>query len=265
MLLALMAGDAFGAVELGHKGVMPGGSAAAAGRTARARAGRAEARGAASTTTKADQAPAPGRYDVSGTVSSLSAGQATGPLIPTPMLITVPVRGVGSGYFYNVTVTDPPGDTVYWDTGEPLGLIGRGALDLGRADVTVTPSGATWYLDGAERRIEPGSYEAAAPVAVGTSGLASPEPDAEFTAGPESVLVTAGGATIRRPSGPLHLVGPGALRISGSLIVASRSGTTRDSGLDLADGAYVVQLSPDSAGLSIQATVQGKVTLRPAS
>lgn len=257
VLAGLLAGDVAGALALGSP---PAGRPAAGGSASRPLGSRTRAaRGPAEESTAASPAPTP--YRVTGTVSSLSAGGATGPAIPTPMLITVPVRGAGSAYFYDVSVSGPPGNTVYWNSGEPLGLIGRGGLELGRADVTVNPSGATWYLDGAPRRVEPGYYEAAAPVAVGTSGLATPVPDAQFSAGPTSVLVTSGGAAIHRPPGPLHLVGPGPLQVTGNLTIASPSGTRAAAELSMADGSYVVDLAPGPEGLSLHATVSGKITL----
>ena len=205
---------------------------------------------------------APGQTVVSGTVSSISAAGATGPPLATPLLITIPVRGQGSAYIYNADVGGHQGETIYWYGGQPLSILGAGgALVPGRINVTVDSSGSTWYLDGAERKWAPAAYQVNTPVAVGSTGLANAEPSADFTAGPTTVLASRGGATIHRPATALHLTGPGAVQIQGRLRVRTRSGTTSASTLDLASGSdYVIDLTPGAGGLTIQATLQGRVS-----
>jgi len=207
---------------------------------------------------------APGQALVSGTVTGLSAGSATGPALATPMLITVPVRGQGSAYIYNATVGNQSGETIYWYAGQPLSILGDGGLVPGRVNVTVNASGSTWYLDGAERRWESGPYHVATPVAVGTSGLAAAEPSADFTAGPDTVLVTSGGATLQRPPMALHLIGPGAVQAQGNLTVRTRGGTSTVRTITLTGGQYVLDLTPGPGGqLRLSATLQGRLTTVP--
>jgi hypothetical protein len=218
-------------------------------------------RSAATTTTAPPLAS--GQTVVTGTVSSISAAGATGPQLTTPLLITIPVRGQGSAYIYNADVSGHPGETIYWYGGQPLSILGSGgALIPGRINVTVDPSGSTWYLDGAERKWVPAAYQVDTPVAVGSTGLANAEPSADFTAGSTTVLASHGDATLHRPAMALHLTGPGAVQIQGRLKVRTRSGTTSASTLNLASGSdYVIDLTPVAGGgLAIQATLQGRTS-----
>lgn len=200
-----------------------------------------------------------GHAVVTGTVTSATAQDATGPPLAAPLEITVPVRGRGGATFYNVDVGGRP-SAVVWNGGVPLGLIGHGAIEAGRVDVTVDASGSTWALDGAERILAPGTYHAAAPVAVGQAGLARPQDSADFTAGASSVVVTSGGATVHRDPQSLHLVGPGALVLNGTLQVRSSSGTATAHRVVLARGSFDFDLVPGPGGLSVRATLQGPVT-----
>ena len=203
-----------------------------------------------------------GQTVVTGTAAQVQAGGATGPSLDTPLEITVPVRGRGGATIYGVTVGGSP-STIVWSGGEPLGLIGHGAVVPGRVAVTVDSGGATWQLDGAERIVVPGYYEAAAPVAVGQAGLAQPEDSATFTAGPHAVLTTSGGATVHRLPGPLHLVGPGSLSLTGTLHLVTRAGAADVRSLHLASGSYEIDLTPTPNGLTVRATLQGAVTTTP--
>lgn len=201
----------------------------------------------------------PGQTVVTGTVTSATAGDATGPPLTIPLEITVPVRGRGMATFYNVDVGGRP-SSVVWNGGEPLGLVGHGAIVAGRVDVTVDASGSTWALDGSERILAPGTYHAAAPVAVGQAGLARPQDSADFTAGSGSAVVTTGGATVHRDPEALHLIGPGSLVLHGSLQVRTASGTAPARRVLLTHGSFVVDLVPGPGGISVRATVQGRVT-----
>ena len=171
----------------------------------------------------------------------------------------MPVRGRGGATFYNVDVGGRS-SAVVWNGGVPLGLIGHGAIEAGRVDVTVDASGSTWALDGAERILAPGTYHAAAPVAVGQAGLARPQDSADFTAGSSSVVVTSGGATVHRDPQALHMVGPGSLVLAGALQVRTGSGTATVRRIVLARGSFELDLTPGPGGLSVRATLRGPVT-----
>lgn len=254
-VVVMLTADASGAVVVLNRRQ----SAAASPRPPRPRP-RPRANPSSSTTTPL----APGQALVSGTVTSLSAGSATGPALATPMLITVPVRGRGSAYIYNAIVGNQSGETIYWYAGQPLSILGNGGLVPGRINVTVNGTGSTWYLDGAERRWGPGNYQVYTPVAVGRSGLANAEPSVDFSAGPDTVLVTTGGATLQRPPMALHLIGPGAVQAQGNLTVRTRKGTFTVRAITLAGGQYVLDLTPGPGGqLSLEATLQGALQTVP--
>lgn len=242
--------------------VVGGGTPAAPGSDVSAGRSGPTASSASSASTASTKAPAipPGQAVVTGTVTSATAGDATGPPLSLPLEITVPVRGRGGATFYNVEVGGQP-SAVVWNGGVPLGLLGHGAIVAGRVDVTVDASGSTWALDGAERIVAPGTYHAAAPVAVGQAGLARPQDSADFTAGSGSALVTTGGATVHRDPQALHLVGPGSLVLSGSLEVQTSSGTARARRVLLSHGSFDVDLVPGAGGISVRATIlQGRLT-----
>ena len=256
-LSAVLAGGVAGALVLGH-GPQRGSAAPGASPPASPAASPA-----ASASTGASQGASlpPGQSVVTGTVTTAEARGATGPSLSTPLEITVPVRGRGGATFFDVTVDGQP-SSVVWNGGVPLGLIGHGAIVPGRIGVTVDGSGSTWSLDGAERILAPGTYDAAAPVAVGQAGLAQSRDSAQFTAGSRSVVETTGGATVRRDPRPLHLVGPGSLSLTGTLQVLSRSGTVTVHSLALASGSFEVDLVPAGGGLTVHATVHGAFTTR---
>lgn len=256
-VLVVLAAGVAGALVVGGRTVTPGaaGSVGTAPPPSRAPS--------APTSAPAPAVPA-GQAVVTGTVTSATAQDATaqdaaGPPLSTPLEITVPVRGRGGATFYNVDVGGRP-SAVVWNGGEPLGLIGHGAIEAGRVDVTVDASGSTWALDGAERILAPGTYHAAAPVAVGQAGLARPQDSADFTAGSSSVVVTSGGATVHRDPRALHLVGPGALVLNGTLQVRTSSGTATVHRIVLARGSFDLTLTPGAGGLSVQAAIRGPVT-----
>jgi len=213
-------------------------------------------------TTTTSSIPA-GAELVTGRVTMVQAGGATGPDLSLPMEINVPDRGRGSATFYNVTSGGQPA-TVVWQGEEPLDLTGQGAIVPGRINVTVDPDGSTWQLDGAERELVPGLYTSRAPVAVGRAGLAQPEDSATFEAGSHSVVVTTGSATVQRAPMALHLVGPGSLDLSGSLTVAGAAGRpVSASALHLASGPYEVDLTPTPTGLTIRAVVGDSAAVTP--
>ena len=260
-IVAVLAVAVTGALVVGRGPAASG--APGSGRVAAGRTGAATPPSSSPVAPPAPAVPA-GRTVVTGTVTSATAQDATGPPLSTPLEITVPVRGRGGATFYNVVVGGQP-STVVWNGGVPLGLIGHGALVAGRVDVSVDSSGSTWALDGAERIVAAGTYHAAAPVAVGQSGLARPQDSADFTAGRGAVVVTTGGATVHRDPGALHLVGPGALGLVGSLQVRTGSGTTTARRVVLAHGSFAVDLVPGPGGIAVQATLEGPVTTTAAT
>ena len=211
--------------------------------------------GAATTSRPASALP-PGEAVVDGTVTTLAADGATGAPLAAPFEITVPVRGRGGAVVYHAVVDGKP-STIVWNGGVPMGVTGTGALLPGRDRLVVDGGGATWSLDGAERVLAPGSYFVGAPVAVGSGGLASPFDSVSFEAGPDTVLVSQGGASVHRDPAPLHLRGPGALTIAGTFTVRTSAGTATATTLDFGPGPFVVDLTPGPGGLRLHAVLNG--------
>jgi hypothetical protein len=231
-------------------------------------ADKASHTGAATTTAPATTpalTPTPGtvlaadQVHVIGTVATLHATGAGG-AIPLPVTVTVPNRGQGDMTIDKVTV-DGRAVTVVWNAGQPLPLSGTGALDLGSANVDASAAGITWHLDLAPRGLAPGHYFAGASVAVGSGGLAEPRDNVSFDAGPGAGFITDGDAQIHLPAQALDLVGPGSVRLTGTLTVirgASRPAPAVTA--NFAGGAFQLHLQPASANTyTVDALFQGPV------
>lgn len=218
----------------------------------------------ASTTTLSDAAfgltPRPGQALVQGTLSSLTADNAEAPPVQPPFVITVANRGQGGATFRGVQVH---GQTVAisWYGGQPLPLSGTGDLDLAGAPVSVDAAGVTFDLDGATRALTPGHYSLGAPVAVGTSGLATPMDSVSFDAGATGTVETSGGAIVHLGPAPLHLEGPGRVTLRGQLALRTPDRTRTVTTLAFGPGDYQIDLAPVSGGYRIKAILQGPLSL----
>lgn len=195
---------------------------------------------------------------VTGTITSLSSTNAEGPALTPPFTITIPVRGQGSADLTGVSVGGHAVE-IYWYGGQPLPLSGSGQLVIGGGAVSVNASGSTWILDGAPRILAPGHYHLGAPVAVGASGIATPEQNLSFDAGADSTMVTTGHAQVHLSPADLHLTGPGSLTVAGTLQVQSPASTRTAASATFGPGDYDVTLTPTSGGDTIKATLQGPV------
>jgi len=150
--------------------------------------------------------------------------------------------------------------SVVWNGGQPLPLSGTGGLDLGPDHVEVDRAGETWHLDLGTRLLVPGRYVAAAPVAVGAGGLAEPHDRVVFVAGATSAFVTNGDARIHLAPRPLHLTGPGRVRITGALTVRTAAGAHPANALTFGPGPFDLTLTPGPAGLMVHGLLQGSLT-----
>lgn len=220
---------------------------------------------AATTTTTGTLAPeivpAGNQVFVTGTVTSLSADNAEGPPLTPPFTITIPVRGQGSADLTGVAV-DGKQVEIYWYGGQPLPVSGTGALVIGGGRLSVDGSGTTWILDGTARTIAAGHYFLGAPVAVGTSGLATPEQTASFDAGAQSTLLTTGNAEVHLKPAALHITGPGSVTLAGTLQVQSPTATRPANSITFGPGSYDITLTPAPGGDTINATLQGSYQAR---
>jgi hypothetical protein len=211
------------------------------------------------TTPPVEIVPGAGQAFVSGTVTSLTADNAEGPPLTPPFTITIPVRGAGSADLTGVSVNGEPVE-IYWYGGQPLPVNGTGQLTLGGAGLSVNASGITWMLDGAARTITAGHFFLGSPVAVGTSGLATPEQTESFDAGGQSTMLTTGDAQVHLKAANLEITGPGSVTIRGALQVQTASGTKSAQTVTFGPGSYDIKLTPTAAGDSISSTLQGPVS-----
>jgi hypothetical protein len=216
--------------------------------------------GPTTTATLAPQiVPGANQTFISGTITSLSSSNAEGPALTPPFTITIPVRGQGSADLTGVSVGGHSVE-IYWYGGQPLPVSGTGQLMISGGTVSVNASGITWVLDGAARTLTPGHYHLGAPVAVGTSGIATPEQNISFDAGADSTMETTGHAQVHLAPADLHLTGPGSLTMAGTLQVQTPAATRPAGSVTFGPGAYDVTLTPTTGGDTIKATLQGPVT-----
>ncbi|MGH9126361.1 MAG: hypothetical protein ACRDZ8_16790 [Acidimicrobiales bacterium] len=208
------------------------------------------------TTLPAEIVPGANQVFVTGKLTSLSADNAEGPPLTPPFTITIPVRGAGSADLTGVSIDGKPVE-ISWYGGQPLPVSGGGQLVIGGGRLTVNPAGITWILDGAARTLAPGHYFLGAPVAVGASGLATPEQTASFDAGADSTMLTTGGAQIHLSPAALHITGPGSVMLTGTLQVQSPTATRAAASVTFGPGDYDITLTPTSGGDTINATLQG--------
>jgi hypothetical protein len=209
------------------------------------------------------RAPGPGQQLVSGTVTSLTASNANSLPLKPPFTITVAARGQGGA---SITEVQVGGRTVAisWLPGQPLPVSGTGTLDLQGAPVVVDASGITWTLDGAAHPFTAGHFTLGAPVAVGPAGVAQPVGSVSFTAGPQSTILTTGGAVAHLPPASIHLEGPGRVTLRGQFTLRSTSGTKTVTSITLGVApksySYSIDLVRVAGGYTItDAILQGPV------
>src|SRR5712692_1862918 len=213
------------------------------------------------TTTTLELVPEAGQTLVRGTLTSLNADNAVAsPLVP-PFTITLPRRGVGGAHFIGVS-SGGRSVAIAWYGGQPLPVSGTGDLDLSGAPVLVDSNGITWMLDGPARGMGRGRYFLGAPVAAGSSGLATAYDTYSFDAGDNAILQTTGSAMIRRPPHSIRLTGPGHLSLTGTFLVRTPNGRRQVANITFASGSYQIDLKPDAQGYAIDAILQGVAILK---
>jgi len=194
----------------------------------------------------------PGQTEVTGTLTLLKADAA----VPSePLALPVAITG-GGATVANAVVGGKP-STIVWDGGRPLNITGAGTIDLAGAAVEVDGGGVRWFLDGAPRAFAPGTYRIATPVAVGTTGLARPRDNVEFTASATTAIATRGNARLQRPLAPMTLEGPGTVRLEGTLRVRTPDDDDAAAPRTVTlQGAYRITVTPTPTGLQVMALFQ---------
>jgi hypothetical protein len=204
--------------------------------------------------------PGPGQEFVTGDVAHFVADDAQwAKPLAAPFTLTAVERGTANATIENALV-DGKRTTISWPSGTPLPITGTGGLELGPVHVDVDAGGATWALDGGERSFVPGDYQAAASVAVGTGGIATPRDSVAFHADERTVLTSRGGAVVHVDPQTLELTGPGKISVSGTLQVQSPSSTRRSTTVTFGPGPFKITLTPGGTGVAVNAVLQGKAT-----
>ena len=205
--------------------------------------------------------PAPGQTQVTGVVTVVGIDDAVlDPRnVPTPLTV-VSDRGFGNGgELTGVTVDGQPASVV-WDGGRPFVLVSGGGLELDPVRVDLTPEGLRLTLGGGAHAVQPGSYELDAPVAVGTAGVASARDGVAFTADGSSLFEAKGDAgLVLTGDAPRRFLGPGTVRLEGTLEITDADGTRTVSTIEATSAAFELTLTPVAGGgWSVTATLQGE-------
>jgi hypothetical protein len=208
----------------------------------------------------------PGQTEVTGTLTRLVARDAAADPIPAPFTIVPAQVGVTRAIIGNALVDGRP-STISWDGGRPLPISGKGALELGAAQLTADGAGLTWALEGEPRAFAPGTYRANFTVAVGSGGIASVREGASFTATADTALeVTKGSAFIRLPPAAVRLEAAASTTatLEGSLTLRTADGSRAARRVTLGAGLYDVTLTPTAGGFTVRAVLQGPVQVQDA-
>lgn len=191
-----------------------------------------------------------GQAEVKGSLTGLVADDANGPPLSIPLDIE------HGGATIEGAIVDGKRTTIVWDGGRPFHLRGSGSIDLGPTHVELGVGALFWPIDGI-RVLSPGSYRIETPVAVGSGGLARPADSVSFTADGDTTIDTSGNATVVRGLAPLHLEGPGSVKLDGTFTVTTRDGSGTRHHLEFGPGSFVVDVRADK---SFTATFNGHLT-----
>jgi len=201
--------------------------------------------------------------EVIGTVTRVVGTQVAGPVLSLPVSLSV-TRGGGTKATITGGRVGGRDQTVAWDGGRPLPISGMGSLDLaGPADVEVSAIGTAWLLDESARTLTTGNYRLGATVAVGSTGLASPQDGVTVAVSGTAALSTKGGVRAVIARARTTLSGPGRLVLEGDLTLRTRAGTTPTGLVRFGPGPFELTLEPrpEGGGYTVsRALLQGPVT-----
>lgn len=191
-----------------------------------------------------------GQLRVEGTVTALHVEGALPDPREVPLPLTVAAeRGFGNGGKLTAVLVDSRPSTIVWDGGRPFVLASGDGLVPDPTVVDLLPNGVRLALGGGAHRLAPGTYRLDTPVAVGTSGVATPRDSVTFEASAESRFEALGDANL--VLGREHarrLVGLGRVELTGSLDLIDRSGTRPTTALTVDRAAFDLTLTPTGDG-----------------
>lgn len=194
--------------------------------------------------------PGPGEVRVRGTVTTvLIADAVLQPReVPTPLTVTSE-RGFGNGGELTTVLVDGQPASIVWDGGRPFTLSSGGALVLDPVNVALLPEGFQLVLGQGNHAFVPGTYQLDTPVAVGTSGIATPRDSVTFEATDASLFEARGDASLLLgPEAPRRFIGPGKLVLGGTLEIEGPDGTQTQDAFATEVTAFDLTFTPDGAG-----------------
>ncbi|MFP5254770.1 MAG: hypothetical protein ACLGI8_02855 [Acidimicrobiia bacterium] len=190
----------------------------------------------------------PGQHRLTGAVTAVHLeGAVLEPrALPVPLTV-VSDRGFGNGGELTGVTVDGQPSTIVWDGGRPFVLSGGRALVPEPAVVDLVPDGLRVALGGGAHALEPGRYQLDTPVAVGQAGIATPRDAVAFDAGAEARFEARGDAAVVLGT-PVRLLGPGLVRLAGTLEVTGAEGPVTGSTFEVARAAFDLTFTPDGTG-----------------
>jgi hypothetical protein len=196
-----------------------------------------------------------GQARVSGTATAVAVDADVVEPVAVPFTLDAPaatVRGV---------LVDGARESVAWNGGVPFTVEGTGpGLEASPAHLDVTPDEVVVALDGTPRPLLAGAYRTAAPVAVGTGGLATPRDGVAFTADRQTTVEATG--HIRTGRRAMRIGGPGRVSATGTFTVTTRDGDRTATTLVFGPGPFELALTPVAGGWTLTATLQGPLDAR---
>ncbi|MGQ0433048.1 MAG: hypothetical protein ACT452_11660 [Microthrixaceae bacterium] len=194
--------------------------------------------------------PGHGELRVEGTVTALHLKGA----LPDPREVALPLtvtaeRGFGNGGELTAVLVDGRSSTIVWDGGRPFVLAAGDGLIPDPTVVDLLPNGVRLSLGGVTHRLASGTYRLDTPVAVGTSGVATPRDSVTFEASAESRFEAHGDANlVLGREQARRVIGVGRVELTGSLDLTHRSGTRPTTALTVDRAAFDLTLTPIGDG-----------------
>lgn len=201
---------------------------------------------------------------VSGTFASLDSASATTDPLATPFTLTVPDAGRGGFSIAGAVVNGKP-ETIVWSGGRPLPVTGTCTLDVGETHIGVTTSTAIVWLDGGVRALTAGTCAFGSSVAVGASGLASPEPSVSFQLPQDATFEPSGGTQVSVPPARHYEGRHGDASLAGTFTVTSKAGDTwHATKVVLGKGTWLADITATPTGMHVEAQFDGDQTIQTA-
>ncbi|MGQ0615901.1 MAG: hypothetical protein ACT4PW_02750 [Acidimicrobiia bacterium] len=193
-------------------------------------------------------------------------GVAGLPPLATPLAITTPERGGGSGATITGVTIDESPVSIEWDAGVPFQLEGDGGKLLANQVVIDISADATvlgfFNLDPVA--FIAGTYTLNTPVAIGDGTATNEAVDqVTFETGANPTVTFRGGANTVLNETPDRFDGVGNAAFEGELVVEQPDGTEAPfAGVNLPDGPYSIRVTPVDGGFEIEGTLQGDIGTR---